>query len=125
MRLYEEYVKNLCKGFNLRLKSCDTSLNDAYWVILAAKLSSLIWLHPNYCRASSLFSLFLFCRETIEKIIGRPIEGKAVLDLSFYNRKSRNNTWEGIFFVVQNAQVKSDSDASLYDYMNDIRRLIS
>lgn len=125
MRLYEEYVKNLCKGFNLRLKSCDTSLNDAYWVVLAAKLCSLIWVHPNHHRASSLSSLFLFCRETIEKIIGRPIEGKAVLDLSFYNRKSRSNTWEGIFFVVQNARVRSGSDVSPYDYMNDIRRLIS
>ena len=125
MGLYEEYVKNLCKGFNLRLKSCDTSLNDACWVVLAAKLCSLIWVHPNYRPASSLFSLFLFCRETIEKIIGRPIEGKAVLDLSFYNRKSRSNTWEGIFFVVQNAQVRGGSDVSPYDYINDIGRLIS
>lgn len=125
MKLYEEYVKNLCKGFNLRLKSCDINLNDAYWVVLAAKLCSLIWVHPNHRRASSLFSLFLFCRETIEKIIGRPIEGKVILDLSFYNRKSRSNTWEGIFFVVQNAQVRSGNDVSPYDYMNDIRRLIS
>lgn len=125
MKLCEEYVKNLCKGFNLRLKSCDTNLNNAYWVVLAAKLCSLIWVHPNHRRASSLFSLFLFCRETIEKIIGRPIEGKMILDLSFYNRKSRSNTWEGIFFVVQNAQVKSGSDVSSYNYINDIRRLIS
>ena len=80
MKMIDTYVNNLCKELDVKIKIKHLLLRDVYWLVLAAKLSSLVYLHQKAVNNSvEMDKISVFCKSLVEEIIGRSVSRRRVL----------------------------------------------
>ena len=84
--MIDTYINSLCKELDVKIKIKHLLLRDAYWMIIAAKLSSLVYLNQKVINHPiEMDKVVPFCKSLIEEMIGRKLVGEVYPDEEYYS----------------------------------------
>ena len=108
MKMIDTYVNNLCKELDVKIKIKHLLLRDVYWLVLAAKLSSLVYLHQKAVNDPiEIDKISVFCKSLVEKIIGRKLIGEVYPDEEYYSTLKSNGSIDDIYAILVGIKVRA------------------
>lgn len=117
--MIDTYVNNLCKELDVKIKIKHLLLRDVYWLILAAKLSSLVYLHQKALNDPiEIDKISVFCKALVEEMIGRKIVGEVYPDEEYYSSlEVSGDRGDDIYSILTGIKVHSG-------YIGDVTVLV-
>lgn len=108
MKMIDTYVNNLCKELDVKIKIKHLLLRDVYWLILAAKLSSLVYLHQKAVNNPiEIDKISIFCKSLVEEMIGRKLIGEVYPDEEYYSTLKGNGSIDDIYAILVGIKVRA------------------
>ena len=108
MKMIDTYVNNLCKELDVKIKIKHLLLRDVYWLVLAAKLSSLVYLHQKAVNNPiEIDKISIFCKSLVEEIIGRKLIGEVYPDEEYYSTLKGNGSIDDIYAILVGIKVRA------------------
>ena len=108
MKIIDTYVNNLCKELDAKIKIKHLLLRDVYWLVLAAKLSSLVYLHQKVVNDPiEIDKISIFCKSLVEEIIGRKLIGEVYPDEEYYSTLKGNGSIDDIYAILVGIKVRA------------------
>ena len=108
MKMIDTYVNNLCKELDVKIKIKHLLLRDVYWLVLAAKLSSLVYLHQKAVNNPvEIDKISVFCKSLVEEIIGRKLIGEVYPDEEYYSTLKGNGSIDDIYAILVGIKVRA------------------
>jgi hypothetical protein len=106
--MIDTYVNNLCKELDVKIKIKHLLLRDVYWLVLAAKLSSLVYLHQKVVNNPvEMDKITIFCKSLVEEIIGRKLIGEVYPDEEYYSTLKGNDSIDDIYAILVGIKVRA------------------
>ena len=106
--MIDTYVNNLCKELDVKIKIKHLLLRDVYWLVLAAKLSSLVYLHQKVVNNPvEMDKITIFCKSLVEEIIGRKLIGEVYPDEEYYSTPKGNGSIDDIYAILVGIKVRA------------------
>ena len=106
--MIDTYVNNLCKELDVKIKIKHLLLRDVYWLILAAKLSSLVYLHQKAVNnLIEIDKISIFCKSLVEEMIGRKLIGEVYPDEEYYSTLKGNGSIDDIYAILVGIKVRA------------------
>ena len=125
MKMIETYVNNLCKELDVKIKIKHLLLRDVYWLILAAKLSSLVYLHQKVVNNPiEMNKISVFCKSLVEEIIGRKLIGEVYPDEEYYSTLKGNGSIDDIYAILVGIKVKAGYQGKTDELMREIGKFV-
>ena len=106
--MIDTYVNNLCKELDVKIKIKHLLLRDVYWLVLAAKLSSLVYLHQKAVNNPiEIDKISVFCKSLVEEMIGRKLIGEVYPDEEDYSTLKGNGSIDDIYAILVGIKVRA------------------
>ena len=123
--MIDTYVNNLCKELDVKIKIKHLLLRDVYWLILAAKLSSLVYLHQKIVNNPvEIDKITLFCKSLVEEMIGRKLVGEAYPDEEYYSTLKGNGSIDDIYAILVGIKVRAGYQGRTEELMREIGKFV-
>lgn len=125
MKMIDTYVNNLCKELDVKIKIKHLLLRDVYWLILAAKLSSLVYLHQKVVNNPvKIDKITIFCKSLVEEMIGRKLFGEVYPDEEYYSTLKGNGSIDDIYAILVGIKVKAGYQGKTDELMREIGKFV-
>lgn len=126
MKIIDTYVNNLCKELDAKIKIKHLLLRDVYWLVLAAKLSSLVYLHQKAVNDPiEIDKISVFCKSLVEKMIGRKLIGEVYPDEEYYSVIEGNKRLDDIYSILVGIKVKAGYQGRTDELMREIGKFVA
>ena len=126
MKMIDTYVNNLCKELDVKIKIRHLLLRDVYWMIMAAKLSSLVYLYQKVVNDPiEIDKISIFCKSLVEEIIGRKLIGEVYPDENYYSQiKPENKGLDDIYAIRIGIKVRAGYQGRTEELMREIGKFV-
>ena len=119
------YVNNLCKELDVKIKIKHLLLRDVYWLVLAAKLSSLVYLHQKVVNNPiEMDKITIFCKSLVEEMIGRKLIGEVYPDEEYYSTLKGNGSIDDIYAILVGIKVRAGYQGKTDELMREIGKFV-
>lgn len=123
--MIDTYVNNLCKELDVKIKIKHLLLRDVYWLILAAKLSSLVYLHQKAVNNPiEIDKISIFCKSLVEEMIGRKLIGEVYPDEEYYSMLKGNGSIDDIYAILVGIKVKAGYQRRTDELVREIGKFV-
>lgn len=126
MKMIDTYINSLCKELDVKIKIKHLLLRDTYWIIIAAKLSSLIYLNQRVIRHPiEIKKVVPFCKALVEEMIGRKIVGEVYPDEEYYSSiEVSGDKGDDIYSILLGIKVNSGYTGDVSVLFDHIRKFV-
>lgn len=125
MKRIDTYVNNLCKELDVKIKIKHLLLRDVYWLILAAKLSSLVYLHKKAVNNPiEIDKISIFCKSLVEEMIGRKLIGEVYPDEEYYSTLKGNGSIDDIYAILVGIKVRAGYQGRIEELMRRLGEFV-
>lgn len=125
MKRIDTYVNNLCKELDVKIKIKHLLLRDVYWLILAAKLSSLVYLHKKAVNNPiEIDKISIFCKSLVEEMIGRKLIGEVYPDEEYYSTLKGNGSIDDIYAILVGIKVRAGYQGRIEELMRRLEEFV-
>lgn len=109
MKMIDTYINSLCKELDVKIKIKHLLLRDTYWMIIAAKLASLIYLNQKVINHPiEMKKVVPFCKSLVEEMIGRKLVGEVYPDEEYYSSlEASGDKGDDIYSILLGIKVNS------------------
>ena len=123
--MIDTYVNNLCKELDVKIKIKHLLLRDVYWLVLAAKLSSLVYLHQKVVNNPvEMDKITIFCKSLVEEMIGRKLFGEVYPDEEYYSTLKGNGSIDDIYAILVGIKVRAGYQGRTDELMREIGKFV-
>ena len=123
--MIDTYVNNLCKELDVKIKIKHLLLRDVYWLVLAAKLSSLVYLHQKVVNNPiEIDKITIFCKSLVEEMIGRKLFGEIYPDEEYYSTLKGNGSIDDIYAILVGIKVRAGYQGKTDELMREIGKFV-
>lgn len=124
--MIDTYVNNLCKELDVKIKIKHLLLRDVYWLIMSAKLSSLIYLYQKALNDPiEIDKITLFCKSLVEEMIGRKLVGEVYPDEEYYSQvKLENKGLDDIYGILVGIKVRAGYQGRTEELMHSLGEFV-
>nr|DAP36631.1 MAG TPA: hypothetical protein [Caudoviricetes sp.] len=123
--MIDTYVNNLCKELDVKIKIKHLLLRDVYWLVLAAKLSSLVYLHQKVVNNPvEMDKITIFCKSLVEEIIGRKLIGEVYPDEEYYSTLKGNGSIDDIYAILVGIKVRAGYQGRTEEFMRRLGEFV-
>ena len=123
--MIDTYVNNLCKELDVKIKIKHLLLKDVYWMIMAAKLSSLVYLHQKAVNDPiEIDKISIFCKSLVEEIIGRKLIGEVYPDEEYYSTLKGNGSIDDIYAILVGIKVRAGYQGRTEELVREIGKFV-
>ena len=111
---------------DVKIKIKHLLLRDVYWLIMAAKLSSLVYLHQKIVNDPiEIDKISIFCKSLVEEIIGRKLIGEVYPDENYYSQiKPENKGLDDIYAILVGIKVRAGYQGRTEELMHRLGEFV-
>ena len=126
VKMIDTYINNLCKELDVKIKIKHLLLRDVYWMIMTAKLSSLVYLHQKVVNDPiEIDKISIFCKSLVEEMIGRKLIGEVYPDENYYSQiKPENKGLDDIYAILVGIKVRAGYQGRTEELMHRLGEFV-